>query len=450
MSIFKRAILYITRKKKKSLTLLVTLWLVATALISGIAVRNAGIAAGKQFAKQQNSMLHIENNMKELIGDGYGSGEIPEKAMQAIAANPNVERVNNMLLAYAELTKENMVTKTTDAQDMGKVLLVYGNTYTKYDSKFTAGMVNLKEGRHIEPTDRHVMMVHEAFAKTNHLTVGSKIKVGKDPRRNPNDKELVEATIIGIFSGKTSQSTDYPYEMLENAAFSDEQFAKDLYGYAQDKAFYSGATVFPKQTADMEALNAFIKQQDISWAKYDLTENDFSLKTYAKSIEVLNRLVDAMRDGVILVAIVLVSMALFFWIGGRTHETGILLAIGQPKLAIVAQYALEVTLIAFIAFGLSTVAGQWVGQKLGDSLVYQASRSARADFLQSLSGGMNLGADSDTDMLLQTIKKITISVSANEIMNVFLIGTLVILIAVIGTSLIIARYKPSEILSKMS
>ena len=63
---------------------------------------------------------------------------------------------------------------------------------------------------------------------------------------------------------------------------------------------------------------------------------------------------------------------------------------------------------------------------------------------------MNLGADSDTDMLLQTIKKITISVSANEIMNVFLIGTLVILIAVIGTSLIIARYKPSEILSKMS
>lgn len=36
----------------------------------------------------------------------------------------------------------------------------------------------------------------------------------KDPVRNSKDKTLVEATIVGIYKGKTVQKSNYPYEML--------------------------------------------------------------------------------------------------------------------------------------------------------------------------------------------------------------------------------------------
>lgn len=49
----------------------------------------------------------------------------------------------------------------------------------------------------------------------------------KDPVRNSKDKTLVEATIVGIYKGKTVQKSNYPYEMLENTAFSDTQLIKD-------------------------------------------------------------------------------------------------------------------------------------------------------------------------------------------------------------------------------
>ncbi|HGD4319355.1 TPA: permease [Streptococcus agalactiae] len=37
----------------------------------------------------------------------------------------------------------------------------------------------------------------------------------------------------------------------------------------------------------------------------------------------------------LVVSIILVMMALLFWICGRTHETGILLAIGKSKAIII-------------------------------------------------------------------------------------------------------------------
>ncbi|MGT2844116.1 ABC transporter permease [Streptococcus hongkongensis] len=449
MSILKRSLLYISRKKRKSLTLFLTLWLVATALISGIAVRNAAYASKEEFSKHSETMLHIASNQTANIGDGYGSGEIPEKSVQKIAKNSNVARVNSTLTAYASLSKEKMVTRGSNEVTQQKVLFVNGSSYSKDDSKFTARMITLKKGRHIEPTDRHVMMVHEEFAKINHLKVGDILSFGRDPLRNAKDKSPLEAKIVGIFKGNTTRKTNNPYEMLENTVFSDEQFTKDLYGYKKDQALYSKVTIFPKENVDGAKLQEAIKKESIPWDKYELTAKDSSLVTYAKSIDILNKLVETLQLSVVIAAIVLVSMALFFWIGGRTHETGILLAIGQSKIAIVTQYALEVIMLSAPAFLLSAFSGQWLGKWLGDTLVYQASLSVRADFMKGM-GGMNLGADSETDMFMQTIKKIAVQVSSMEIITVLLTGLIVILIAIVMTSLIITCYKPREILSKMS
>ncbi len=450
MNLFKRSFLYISRKKRKSITLFICLWLVASTLISGIAVKNAGLTAKKTFSKQTESMLHISATRPDLIGDGYGSGEIPESVMDKIANNSNVKRINNNLMAYAGLTSEKMVTRPNDKEQYKEqVLQVHGNSYSDTDPKYTAGMISLKEGRHITPKDKRVMIVHQAFAKTNHLKVGDKLRFSKDPVRNSKDKRLVEATIVGIYKGKTVQKSNYPYEMIENTAFSDTQLIKDLYGYPKGKAFYRQATIYPKKNADIKALKTFIKNQSIDWNKYQLTNKATLLTSYAKSIDVLNQLIASLQGGMLIASIILVMMALLFWIGGRTHETGILLAIGKSKAVIICQYAVEVLMIAIPAFALSAFSGQFVGQKLADSLVYQASRTVRADFMKGM-GNMQLGADSETDMFMQTIKGLTVQVRPEEIWLVILVGLAIVLFAIITTSLIIARYKPREILSKLS
>ncbi|HGI5958659.1 TPA: hypothetical protein ACJTDZ_000460 [Streptococcus agalactiae] len=60
-------------------------------------------------------------------------------------------------------------------------------------------------------------------------------------------------------------------------------------------------------------------------------------------------------------------------------------------------------MIAIPAFALSVLISQFIGQKLADSLVYQASRTVRADFMKGKGfGNMQLGSDSDTDMFMQT------------------------------------------------
>lgn len=99
------------------------------------------------------------------------------------------------------------------------------------------------------------------------------------------------------------------------------------------------------------------------------------LTSYAKSIDVLNQLITSLQGGMLVVSIILVMMALLFWIGGRTH---------------------------------------------------------------------------DTDMFMQTIKTLNVQVKPEEVWLVILVGLAIVLFAIITTSLIIARYKPRGILSKLS
>lgn len=45
-------------------------------------------------------------------------------------------------------------------------------------------------------------------------------------------------------------------------------------------------------------------------------------------------------------------------------------------------------MIAIPAFALSVLISQFIGQKLADSLVYQASRTVRADFMKGFGMGL--------------------------------------------------------------
>ena len=128
---------------------------------------------------------------------------------------------------------------------------------------------------------------------------------------------------------------------------------------------------------------------------------------------------------------------------------GVLLSLGLSKFNVISQYILEVMLIACLSFSLSFLTSDKLAQSIGNSMIKQAQRQTLQQQNQEL-GGMNLGADANTSVTSKTIDAIDIKISKQELLEVAALGSVIIVLSVIGASSYIVRLKPKEILSKMS
>ena len=63
MGSFKRAVLYITRKKKKSILMFFILFCIATAVLSGISIKKATSIARQNSSKETANTFEIQNNL---------------------------------------------------------------------------------------------------------------------------------------------------------------------------------------------------------------------------------------------------------------------------------------------------------------------------------------------------------------------------------------------------
>ena len=113
-------------------------------------------------------------------------------------------------------------------------------------------------------------------------------------------------------------------------------------------------------------------------------------------------------------------MALFlsFWLKSRLRETGILLAMGIPKTALVLQHMAETALTAVPAFGAAWFASRW-------------------------------SAGWITGLFESGIAAGTAAVSEWDFARVCAGGALILSAAVLLSCIPVFRYKPREILSMM-
>ncbi|MFR8620350.1 MAG: ABC transporter permease, partial [Romboutsia timonensis] len=86
---------------------------------------------------------------------------------------------------------------------------------------------------------------------------------------------------------------------------------------------------------------------------------------------------------------------------------------------------------------------------IGNTIVAQASKQAVQD-VQSGFGGFSLGNDVNSSLATRTVDEIDVKVDVEELIYVYVIGTVIIILSVMASSVSIIRLKPKEILSKMS
>ena len=452
MNVFKRSILYITRKKIKSIIMLFILFGIATAVLSGISIKKAANIARQDSNKDMANTFELQANFA-----GNFEGTIPENLIDKVS---KVEGVKNYDAAIqgAGLDLENVnyikpeknVVQYNDDYKYEKLFSVEAHKSSEYDTKFISKSLKLVDGRHIVPTDKGKVLIHKALAEANNLKVGDTIKAKKsagDFNASTLSKNDYDLEIVGIFESSNTERVGHKLEMPENLLITDVDTVKTLYGYSDGNVKYTNAT-FNTDT-DVDKVTSKFKDIPTDWNKYTIVKSEDTFLALSKSFDSLDKIINMVLIGAIIAGIIILSLVLAFWIQGRVHETGILLSIGVSKFNIISQYIIELLLISILAFGGSYFSSKVISQNIGNTIVAQAGKQAVQD-VQSGFGGFSLGNDVNSSLATRTVDEIDVKVDVEELIYVYVIGTVIIILSVMASSVSIIRLKPKEILSKMS
>ena len=451
MGSFKRAVLYITRKKKKSILMFFILFCIATAVLSGISIKKATSIARQNSSKETANTFEIQNNLATNF-----TGTMPESLVNKVSKVNGIKNydasVQGIGLVFKQL--QNVEPKNNTVQYTDKkyknLFPVEAHKFTEYDTKFMSKSFRLVEGRHLVEGDKNKVLVHKALAEKNNLKVGDRIIGTKDSLDYNASKDApseYDLEIVGIFESQNTDRMGSKLEIPENLILSDMNTLNALYGYSKGNSQYTSAVFNTNKNVD-DVISDVNKIQE-NWSLYNISKSDDTFLALSKSFDSLEKIVNMLLIGSIIVGIIVLSLVLAFWIQGRIHETGILLSIGVSKFNIISQYIIELLLISVLAFGGSYFSSKVISQNIGNTIVSQASKQAVQD-VKSGFGGFSLGNDVNSSLATRTVDEIDVKIQAKEVVYVYIIGTGIIIISVVLSSASIIRLKPKEILSKMS
>ena len=452
MNVFKRARLYITRKKMKSLIMLFILFGIATAVLSGISIKKAATIAKENSIKDIDNRFEVQSNFASNLDDS-----VPESLVNKISKVDGIKGYDGVIQGAAldfknlnHIDAEKNVVQYKDDSEYEKLFTVEGHTSTEFDTKFISKSFKLVEGRHIVESDKNKVLIHKALAEANNLKVGDTIKAKKsdgDFNASTLSKNDYDLEIVGIFESENTERVGHKLEMPENLLITDVDTVKTLYGYSDGNVKYTNAT-FNTDT-DVDKVTSKFKDIPADWNKYTIVKSEDTFLALSKSFDSLDKIINMVLIGAIIAGIIILSLVLAFWIQGRVHETGILLSIGVSKFNIISQYIIELLLISILAFGGSYFSSKVISQNIGNTIVAQAGKQAVQD-VQSGFGGFSLGNDVNSSLATRTVDEIDVKVEVEELIYVYVIGTVIIILSVMASSVSIIRLKPKEILSKMS
>ncbi|WP_304507942.1 ABC transporter permease [Anaerotignum sp.] len=461
MNFVKRAMLYVTRKRGKSILLLVILLIMSSFVLTGLAIGKASENTQEDLRKAlggefQVNVSYSEDNpyfKTEPVDDGiimYSEMPITQKVISSIMNVPGIESndaTSELLLSVDDV---DFIPGNIPIENAFKSMantMIVGNSQN--NSYFTSGQIKLIEGKHIGGTDSHVAIISKELAIRNGLSIGNTLTLQSD--------NSVDVKIIGLFEMKSDDSIlaqVTSYDKLKNKIFFDLNTLQQL---SPDRtAGFDTVTFKATDPAELERIMEQVKNlSDIDWKAFSLSADNQTYMQAAAPLEKLNGLVVTMLIVTVVVSAIILSLILTMWAKNRIHETGVLLAVGIGKASILGQYFVEVLLIAVLAFGFSFFTSNIIANDVCNGLLQKNTQNTVQNEISSddnkVTAAVPEGAGG-TDALAQTPKaeSIHVSVDIDSLIQLCFIGFAVIILSVGISGATIMRLKPREILSKMS
>lgn len=480
MNFMQRGWLYITRKKGKTLVMFIILFVMATAIMSGIAIKKAAQTSMQQaresvgghftisvdYSENNPNIKRIEEKSEfgpffSLKNEGPPLSEDITKKLQGVNGLRNINGsrsfgIENNGLTHIEQTKTDTDMSISFIPDGGAKesanLQLNVNQFSQLSAWFENGRMKLLEGRHITNEDTHKVLIHKDFAAKNNLKLGDtfSLKSNPDLTGEKGSGNSVDVEIVGIFEHAKEEKAQVfgPAFMGENNLFTDVETGKQLLGVTTFA--FDSIKCNVKDPKQMQSILEEVKTLDIDWKQFAIDANDMQYQQIAGSIEQLDSIVTTILYAIFLVSCIILTLILSLWIKGRIHETGILLSIGITKGNIIMQYCVELLIIAIAAFSLSFLSGRMISQSISDALISSIKTQQQTQMENGMfAASISIDGDIETNVP-EEITSLRVDVQYQEVILVYGIGTVLILISVCLSSIPVLRLKPKEILSKMS
>ena len=409
MNVYKRALLYVIRKKGKSLTLFLLLLLITVSVMVGVSIRDGTAKAAENLRTTIGASFTMSGNINNL---DFHDGEAGYTAEKIPISLNTVEQIRNIegIKTYNAEQHTSVAAKGIDYLSGMSSGSLSANTETAYQTDFMNGILKLSEGRHITEDDRDAALISDKLAAENHLQVGSELVLES---ASGDSGEQTKVLIVGLYS------SDNKMEYDNDTIFTTHDIYWKLSG--QKPFGYSGNITF--YVTDPKELNHIVEQvqqiTSIQWEDYFIRINESEYKAVAYQIQTMERLTEILITVIAGVGFIVVALVLAMRIKNRIHEAGIFLSVGESALQIMLQLICEILMIAVLVFFVSPMLGQFIVGQVEAAL-------------------KNMGT------------VIAMSISLKTMALQFLLETLIIVFAVVTAALPVARMKPKDILSKMS
>ena len=401
MNVLKRAFLYDTRKKGKSLTLFLLFVLITVFVTISFSVLSATQAAAAHLRETVGASFTLRGNPLDFSTDG---------ADYEMQFAPISQREIDLILGSTEIKACNA--QQSDTATASSFFLPSGmpsgtisaNTSSVWNRNFTSGILTLAEGRHITQEDRHVALVSRELADENELQIGSELSF----------KDLAATVeIIGIYESDPSMEFD------ADTIFTDHN---TLWALTESEAgTYSGRVdFFVTDPARLEAVMEQIERDaPLQWEDYTLQTETAKYDAIAYQLSTIGRLTTLLIVSAITVSVIVFFLILAMRIRVRIHEVGVFLAMGISKGHILAQFLIETWMILLFSMVISC------------PISYLATEQISA-VSQSMIG------------------TVSVTISTWELLAQYALETVVITAGIIIVAFPTMRLQPKEILSKLS
>lgn len=429
MNLGTRAVLHTARKWKKTLLLFGLLLAITTLVLSGLAIADAQEEQAEELRSTTGASFTVQ---RDTSTGGWSSGSggsfstqeyITADMMEEIGVTDGIKGYNASIRTILCLS-ENNGQWLEQMEPTGHAMVdcqfySYGCINSEYHSLFLSGALAMCDGKTIDTSAENGIIISKDIADKHGLKVGDTIQAVNDPFSSDKTMELEITGLFEIVADQTDERNNYNeasyYDYANNAFVSEAAMKKLLENYAD--VGYASADFFVTDPAQLEAIIQQVQSIDsINWNNFKIIANDEVYQNISNSLSDTGTLITTLIVVITVVSMVLITLILSMSIRSRKHETGILLAVGIAKPAVILQYILETLLVAIVAFPVA----------------YLFSRQVAGAF------GTLFGKAAEN-----------VIVTTQHFIMVALVGTLLLIVSVLVSSVPAIRLKPKQILSQM-
>ena len=412
-----RAILYSARKWKKTLLVFCLLLAITTLVLSGLAIADAQEEQAEEVRGTTGASFTVERDISTGGWNGnYSTQEfMSEDMIQQIAAVDGIEGYDATLITLPDIFND----KGEELAHENYSFYNYGSYNSQYHELFLSGRFELVEGSHITDDMTNSIIISRELAEWNGLKVGDTLTGVYYPENNTPEVDMQLVGIFDVVADKDDQVN--MYDASSYFDYSDYTFCSMgamvqlVEGWGTDEI--EEANFYVSDAAQLDSVIAEVQKiSSINWNNFNITANDEVYQNISSALSDTGTLITTLIVVITVVSMVLIILILSMSIRSRKRETGILLAVGIAKPAVILQYVLETLLIAVVAFPLAYLSSKQVAGTLG-TLFGKAAEN--------------------------------VIVTPEHFMLVAIVGGILLVAAVLVSSISTLRLKPKQILAQM-